>query len=364
MDAKTDGGMEETAPSGEDGAGDALGASVTYPYPEPPLPGETIELAPGVHWHRTPLPFKLNHINLWLIEDTEGWIVVDCGFSLDETKEAWRRLFAEAMEGRPITRIIVTHYHPDHMGLAAWLAARSGAEVVMTKIEWQTAKNAFAGVTNDVTPWAAFYRSHGLDPSYDETIRLRGNTYRRGVPELPAATVPMKDADEIALGGHDWRVIVGRGHAPEHAALYCKDLNVLISGDQILPRITPNISLRFFDPDADPLGLYLASFAPFRPLPADVFVLPSHNLPFYGLGPRIDQILDHHDDRLQTVLDHCDTPMTAAELIPHLFKRKLDAHGVSFAMGECLAHIRHLELKGRLRRITGDDGIHRFVRID
>ena len=360
MDAKTDGGMDETAPRGEDTAG----ARVTHPYSEPPALGETIELAPGVHWHRMPLPFKLNHINLWLIEDTEGWIVVDCGFALDEAKEAWRRLFAEPMEGRPITRIIVTHYHPDHMGLAAWLAAYSGAEVVMTETEWLTAQAAFGGITNDVKSWTAFYHTHGLDPSYDKTIKMRGNTYRRGVPEIPAATRPMKDNDEIAIGGHDWRVIVGRGHAPEHAALFCQDLNVLISGDQILPRITPNISLRHFDPDADPLGLYLASFAAFRPLPADVFVLPSHDLPFYGLGPRIDQLERHHDARLQDVLDNSETPMTAAELIPHLFKRKLDAHGVSFAMGECLAHIRYLELKGRLRRITGDDGIHRFIRID
>ena len=335
---------------------------ISHPFPEPPAPGAALEVASGVYWLRMPLPFALDHVNLWLLEDGAGWSAVDCGFALDETRQAWRQIFAGVMQGRPMRRLFVTHHHPDHLGLAAWLAGRWRAEIAMTAGEWRAARAAFEGVTTDPEAWIAFFRSHGLAETHDATIRSRGPTYRRGVPELPDAVQHMAEGDELAIDGRSWRVIVGQGHAPEHASLYCRELNVLIAGDQILPRITPNISVRHYEPEGDPLGVYLASLEKFRALPAGTFVLPSHDLPFVGLSARLDGLLRHHEARLKTVLAACAEPISAADLIPYLFKRKLDAHGLSFAMGESLAHAQYLAHRGRLARVTGADGIFRFVR--
>lgn len=335
---------------------------MSRPFPEPPAPGAALEVASGVYWLRMPLPFALDHVNLWLLEDGGGWTAVDCGFALDETRAAWRQIFAGPMRGRPMRRLIVTHHHPDHLGLAAWLADRWGAETLMTAREWRAARAAFEGVTTDPEAWIAFFRGHGLAERHDASIRSRGPTYLRGVPELPASVDHMGEGDELAIDRRSWRVIVGRGHAPAHASLFCRELNVLIAGDQILPRITPNISVRHYEPEGDPLGLYLASLEQFHALPADTLVLPSHDLPFVGLSARLDGLLRHHEARLETVLAACAEPISAAELIPHLFKRKLDAHGLSFAMGESLAHAHYLLHRGRLERIEGADGIYRFVR--
>jgi glyoxylase-like metal-dependent hydrolase (beta-lactamase superfamily II) len=327
----------------------------------PPPPGETTAIAPGVLWLRMPLPFALDHINLWLVEDGAGWTVVDAGYAMLETKALWERIFAERLGGRPVTRIIVTHYHPDHIGLAGWLAERWQAPLWITEKEWLHARVMSRGSEDFVGLRRDFARRAGLDAAASELFGEREKSYRRGVPSVPPAFRRIADGMAIEIGGREWRVVVGEGHAPELACLYCAAAGVLIAGDQVLPKISPNVSVQAHEPEGDPLAKYLASLARLREmLPAETLVLPSHNLPFYGLHARIDELAAHHAQRCDEVLAACERPRSAVDLLPVLFRRPLDRHQTAFALGEALAHLHYLEGRGDLGREHGADGIDRF----
>lgn len=334
-----------------------------YPFVEAPAPANIVPVAPGIGWLRMPLPFALDHINLWLLEDGDGWTIVDTGIDREEVQALWRRLFAGAMAGRPVRRVVVTHFHPDHIGLAGWLGQETGAPVWATQTEWLMATALFRDTEGENgVQQLAFYRENGLSADWLEALGGRGNKYRERVSAPPAAYRRLVDGEEFVVGRHRWRVIVGTGHAPEHACLYCPDLKVLISGDQILPRITPNVSLFAAEPEADPLAQFLGSLDRFADLPADTLVLPSHGYPFRGLHARTAALKRHHEDRLAEILAACDDPRSAAEIIPVLFRRELDAHQIAFAMGESLSHLAHLAARGDLVRERGSDGIQRYGR--
>jgi glyoxylase-like metal-dependent hydrolase (beta-lactamase superfamily II) len=334
-----------------------------FPSETPPRPGEALSVAPGIFWLRMPLPFALDHINLWLVEDRAGWTVIDTGYASTASMAAWERIFVDCLGGRPISRIIVTHYHPDHIGLAQWLAARWQAPLWITEKEWLYARmmsrecDDFARLRRD---WA---RRAGLDAAASELFGDREASYRRGVPAVPAAFHRLADGAIVDIDGRQWRVVVGEGHAPEHACLDCTELGVLIAGDQVLPRISPNISLQPHEPDGDPLARYLASLARLREaVRPDNLVLPSHGLPFFGLQPRIDALAAHHRARCAEVVAACERPLSAADLLPLLFRRPLDRHQTAFALGEALAHLHYLAGKGMLERSLSGDGVERFRR--
>lgn len=338
-------------------------SALAYPFPAVPAPGVGIEIAPGVHWLRMPLPFALDHINLWALEDGDGWTLVDCGYALDTVKDLWEQLFAGLLQGRPVRRLIVTHYHPDHVGLAAWIAERFGAPVWMTEAEFLTAHavwNGYGGYERGAV--LELFRAHGLDSKYLAAFSARESAYKRGVPTLPAAFRRIIDNDEILIGGRAWRVVEGHGHSPEHAALHCPELGVFISGDMVLPRISTNISVWAKEPDGDPLGRFLESQARYRNLPGDTLVLPSHGRVFHGLHRRIGELVAHHAERLEAVRDACVAPRSAGDLLPVLFARELDVHQVFFAIGESIAHLNHLMHRGEVERISGGDGLFRFCR--
>jgi glyoxylase-like metal-dependent hydrolase (beta-lactamase superfamily II) len=338
--------------------------SLEFPYPDLPAPGTTIEVAPGIRWLRMPLPFALDHINLWLLEDEGGWTIVDTGFGRgEETRNLWDQVFAATLGGRPVRKVIVTHFHPDHMGLAGWLCERFGVELWTTQAEWLTAHLVRQGWSGgDVEKRIQHYRRNGLPEDKLDAFRQRGNPYAANVAPVPVTFRRIMEGDEIPINGQRWRIIIGYGHAPEHACLYNPALDVLISGDQVLPKITTNVSVWPDQPDSDPLKLYLDSIAYFRPLPDSALVLPSHGYPFRGLHLRLHQLAHHHDDRLARTLEACATPRSGAEIIPVLFRRQLDIHQLSFAIGEALAHLHYLVGRGELRRETDGEGMHRFVR--
>jgi len=334
-----------------------------YPFAIPPAPGTTIEVAHGVHWLRMALPFQLDHINLWLLEDGDGWLQVDTGLGNEPTRMSWEKIIAEKTVDRPVKRVLVTHYHPDHAGNAAWLCERFDAPLLMTRGEFLTvhaARNSTAGYTTEAQ--LELFRANGLDDARGAELLLRGGLYRSMVPGFPVSHRRLFEGEQIVAGGREWKVILGYGHAPEHVSLYCAALNVLVSGDMLLPRISTNVAVRPIDPQSNPLRLFLESIRRYRELPADMLVLPSHGLPFRGAHARIAQLEAHHAERLAELQAACTVaPRTANDVLELLFRRKLDTSQIFFAMGESIAHLHYLHYDGQLARNVGADGVVRFA---
>jgi glyoxylase-like metal-dependent hydrolase (beta-lactamase superfamily II) len=340
-------------------------AALRFPHAAAPAPGSVQAIAPGVLWLRMPLPFALDHINLWLVEDGAGWAIVDTGINDAVTKELWERILAAPLlGGRPITRLICTHYHPDHIGLAGWLTERLGIELWATETEWRFGYERSRSLEDGIHPAISeLYLRVGL-PDAPHTLGIaRGSHYRTRVSPVPEHHRCLTDGMELAIGGRLWRVVIGRGHAPEHACLFCPELDLLIAGDQVLPKISPNVSLWPMDLDPDPLGSFLASLDTLRrAVPATSLILPSHNLPFYGLHTRLDQLRSHHRQRLLEIETACAEPRSAAEIVPLLFTRALDPHQLGFAVGETVAHLEYATNTGRLDRTERPDGVWLFQR--
>jgi glyoxylase-like metal-dependent hydrolase (beta-lactamase superfamily II) len=344
--------------------------------PTLPEPGRTLEVSPGVRWLRMPLPFALDHINLWLLRDrqggVEGWTIVDCGIDNAATRALWEQVFEHELQGLPVLRVVCTHMHPDHIGLAHWLCERfstpqaPGGEcrLWISATDWNAARVASQSTTGFGGEAAArFFARHGLtDPAALEQVRARSGYYPSLVPAVPRTFKRLMDGTSFDIGGTPWRCIAGYGHAPEHIALYNESAGVLISGDMVLPRISTNVSVFDIEPEADPLPLYLRSIEAMRALPPGVRVLPSHGRPFVGLHERIGQLQAHHDARLADVLQACaEAPRSAAELLQVLFKRPLDLHQTTFAMGEAVAHLHALLGQEWLGQELGSDGVMRFA---
>lgn len=341
--------------------------SLTFPYSEPPAAGASIELFPGVHWIRMPLPFALDHINLWLVEEENGWAVVDTGFGVEATRAIWEQHFAGTMRGKPITRILVTHYHPDHLGNAQWLAERfatSEGPLIpeMSLLELVTA-HAVAGGTgaHQKSALAEFFRSHGLTAEQIEITANRGNTYSFGVPTRPTTCQRIFPGDTVEIGGKLWSAIVGHGHTPEHLSFYCEEAKLLVSGDMLLPKISTNVNVWPVTALSDPVSEYVGSLQAFKYCEEDTLVLPSHGLPFRGIKARVEALETHHEARMNELYAAVLTEAkTAAELIPVLFRRQLDNHQLFFAIAEAVAHVNHGWRVGRLSRTVDSEGIIRF----
>jgi len=345
---------------------------ITYPMGDTlPAPGVAMDVAPGVRWIRMGLPFALDHINLWLLRDrqrvgntlVDGWTVVDCCIDNPLTRAQWEDVFASSLDGLPVLRVIVTHMHPDHIGLAHWLCARWNARLWISATDYYAARAAISsrdGFSGEAG--TDFYTSHGArDEAFLSHVHGRGSYYHSLVPDLPTTYRRMMDGDAIEIGGRTWNCISGYGHAPEHIALHCPGLSVLISGDMVLPRISTNVSVHAAEPEADPLRLFLSSIARYLDLPADTLTLPSHGKPFTGMHVRIGQLQSHHQDRLQEILEASRTgPLSATDVLPVMFKRPLDPHQMTFALGEALAHLHLLWLDGRFDRVMDAKGVYRF----
>jgi glyoxylase-like metal-dependent hydrolase (beta-lactamase superfamily II) len=338
--------------------------SLVFPVPEPPGPGEVKEMAPGILWARIALPFRLNHINVYLIDDGEGWAILDTGIGNDATRQAWEALAAGPLAGRRFTRLIVTHFHPDHIGLAGWLCDKFELPLL-------TSQTCYLGCLNislspgamDAKVYRDFYLRHGMDAATTQRVATQGHGYLRMVSGLPPTFNRLVAGDTLKIGGRTFDVLAGNGHAPEQIMLYCAADNVFLAADQVLAKITPNISVWAVDPQGDPLGLYIRSLGDLRQsIPADALVLPGHQLPFYGLHIRSGELIAHHRARCDAIAEACRAaPRSAAELVPVLFSRELDPHQMSFAFSEVQAHVNYMLRRGELEWVVTADGIEAVV---
>jgi len=334
-----------------------LDSAIQFPFAQPPGVGSTIEVAPGILWLRLALPFRLDHVNIYLIEDGPGYAVLDTGIGDERTQAVWEQLLAGLLRARPITRLIVSHFHPDHSGLAGWLAEQTGAPLLMSETEYLMSRviRLDPGAL-DAEPYRSFYLNHGLDEDATHALLSGGNRYLKMTTGLPVTFRRLIAGEVLRIGARSFEVMTGGGHAPEQVMLHSPAERLLLCADQVLARITPNISVHATDPEGDPLGIYLRSLRELRHTVAhDTLVLPGHNLPFIGLHERIEELRAHHDGRCAAIEQACRTrPRTGAELVPVVFKRPIDdPHQMGFAFSEALAHANLMRRQGRLRLVDG-----------
>ncbi len=335
---------------------------LTFPLAAPDREGGVVEVKPGVLWVRLPLDDRLNHINVWLLADGDGWTLVDTGVCSEETQVLWERIFATHVKG-PLKRVICTHYHPDHVGLAGWLHDRTGAEIWMTAVECATARAAILEPTPaQRASEQSFYRGYFADTTASRQQEHFWKLMASMIHPLPAR-VNYIDAPVIRIGEFDWQVIIGRGHSPQHACLYCERLGLLIAGDQVLPGITSNVSVDPLMPDADPLTDFVESCAVLRRLPDDTWVLPSHRDVFIGLHRRIDVLVRAVERRLALIVDTCREPTDADRLMSAIYPGELNELSWRLAVGEMTAYLNRLQLEGRVVRTTAKDGTHRWCAV-
>ncbi|RDV28900.1 MBL fold metallo-hydrolase [Alteromonas aestuariivivens] len=330
-------------------------------YLDFPLPQlqQTVEIMPGVLWLRMPLPFELDHINLYLLESQEGWYLVDTGLNTSLTRECWLAVLDDL--DKPLAGVLVTHMHPDHLGLAGWLCDRFRVPLWMTEREYFAARALLPG-PNDAARWTdeAYFIQAGLPPDMVKERVAGQQGFGAVVSAVPLAYRRLVDGQVLDIGGNSWQVMVGRGHSPEHACLYCADKRVLLAGDHILPSISPNIGCYATEPEADSLRDYFESLMPFSALPDDVIVLPAHNRPFRRVADRVISLVQHHYTHLNALLDFCYQPRTLYECLPTLFNRKLTGYNLYFAVAECLAHLNFLLSERRMGRRMNNAGVYEY----
>lgn len=325
-----------------------------YPF-ETPAAGGSAVVAPGVTWLRMPLPITLNHINLWAVQDEGGWAVFDTGMCNETGTQAWRHWWAEAAGTGTITRVFVTHMHPDHIGLSGWITRKFNCQLWMTRLEYLTCRMLVSDTGREApADGVNFYQRAGWSENALETYRTRFGNFGKYIHPLPDSYRRVSDGERLRIGAHEWEVVVGSGHSPEHACFYCAELKLLISGDQVLPRISSNVSVYPTEPDGDPMRDWLDSLAEIRRrVPDDVLVLPAHNDAFRGLHARLDYLMDAQERSLQRLLRTLSEPRRVVDVFPTLFGRAIgeaDTNLLSMATGEALACLNHLVYRGLVAR--------------
>jgi glyoxylase-like metal-dependent hydrolase (beta-lactamase superfamily II) len=355
--------MQSPAPSPKP-SGNLAGDDLDFPHQAPPGVGQTIEVAPGILWARMALPFLLDHVNLYFIDDGDGWTLIDTGIGDKATLAAWQPLLGSVLADRPLTRIVATHFHPDHVGAAGFLLKHFDVPLYMSATEYLSCLNLHLDPgALEAEHYRRFYLEHGLDAVTTQAVVTGGHHYLRLLSGLPPTYHRVVAGDVLRIGGREFEALTGGGHSPEQIMLVCHADRIFLSADQVLAKISPNISVQAVDPEGDPLGMYVRSLTALRRnIGPDVLVLPGHNLPFYGVQRRIDGLIAHHESRCDRILRACATePRSAAELVPFVFTRKLDPHQMGFAFGEVLAHVNYMLRLGRLKPAATSDGILRSV---
>ncbi|MBS8226801.1 MBL fold metallo-hydrolase [Vannielia litorea] len=336
---------------------------LTFPWETPPAPGEAAEVAPGLLWFRLPLPMALDHVNLYALDEGDGWTLIDSGMNWVKARAQMEQVLAGPMGGKPVRRVVLTHHHPDHIGLAGWLAEQ-GAEIVATRVAWLTARMLqLDEQKRPVEAQKLFWRRAGMDPEiYEKRCNERPFNFADMTVPLPLGFTRIEEGDAITMGGRRWRVRLGQGHAPDHATFWCEDEPVVLGGDQLLPSISPNLGVYPTEPEADPVGEWLESCARLAGHARDdQLVLPGHKLPFTGLPARLVQMADNHHTALARLMEHLSaTPGTAHECFEPIFGRQITGDAYGLALVEAVGHLNHLYVTGKVSREAGPDDAYVF----
>jgi len=333
--------------------------TIRYEFDDKPADDSTQQVADGIHWLRMPLPFAINHINLWLLEDNDGWAVVDTGIHSDVSKNVWKQVISSVMGDKPINHVVVTHLHPDHVGCAGWLTDEFDIDLWMTRDEYLLCRVLVAD-TGRAAPeeGVSFYHAAGFAPEAMHNYQKMFGMFGRYVAPMPEAYKRLKQGDELMFAGHKWEVLIGRGHSPEHACFIDAERNLFISGDQLLPTISSNVSVYPTEPKANPLKDWLDSLRMLKAsLPEDVLVLPAHGKPFRGAHERLDALIAEHVDGLDKLLEHCKEPRRALDTFPALFKSRITDRNLMMATGESVAHLNYLIDEGSVVAETDADDV-------
>ncbi|MGH1370078.1 MAG: MBL fold metallo-hydrolase [Maritimibacter sp.] len=335
-----------------------MSGRLKFPWDSAPDDGEAIEVAPGVLWFRLPLPMKLDHVNVFAFEDEDGWTIIDTGFNSKKTRKIWEQIMAGPLGGKPIARVIVTHHHPDHIGLAGWFQREHNAALITTRTAWLFARMLLLDEQmRPVDETLAYWRSAGMDKDiYEKRLSERPFNFADVVADMPLGFKRIKEGDVIRFGGRDWDVRIGNGHAPEHATFWSRDCDLVVGGDQLLATISPNLGVHATEPEADPIGDWLESCERLAPFADERhLVLPGHKLPYTGLPARIRQLVDNHYSALERLEKYLETPRTCVECFPVLFKRKIGDGEYGLALVEAFGHLNHLYQIGRITRTRRED---------
>lgn len=336
--------------------------ALDYPFQPPEQPGTITEVAAGVYWARIPMPMALDHINVYLLDDGDGWYLVDTGLNTDDSRACWHSLAQHCFPGKPLLGVICTHFHYDHAGLASWLMQEFDAPLYMSHGEYFTMRalaSSNAKVSEDSQ--RTFFKRAGM-PSDRFDRMVNSHKHDPFVPDFPPSFIRLREDESLNIGSRCWRVVVGEGHSPEHACLYAEDDRILLAGDQVLPGISSNILVSDVEPEADPLRLWLGSLDKLRTLAADTLVLPAHGLVFRGLHTRVDQLHAHHQRQLAVLMEpaHRGEHFTAWEAMSRLFQRELKSIELMLALGETLAHLNYLCQSGQLTRLSDENGLDHY----
>lgn len=334
-----------------------------FPISTPPKAGETIEVAPGILWARMPLPYRLDHVNVYFIADDGGWAILDTGLAEDGCRDSWEALLAGPLADASFTKLIVTHAHPDHIGLAGWLCERLNIPLL-------TSLGSYLGCLKiSLDPGAMeqqiyqeFYRAHGMAEDVAAAVRTLGHGYLRLVTPLPKTFQRIMHGDSIMIGGRSFEVLTGEGHAHEQVMLYCRDEKLFLAADEVLTKITPNVSVWAVEPQGNPLNLYMRSLRMIvREIDEGALVLPGHHLPFYGLHQRCQELVAHHRERCDRIVGACrENAQSVADLVPPLFPHIQDVHQLGFAFNEVHAHVNYLVNLGELEQ-SDMNGIQKAI---
>ncbi len=332
---------------------------IDYVFDSAPETGEAQDIAPGIRWLRLPLPFLLNHINVWLLRDGDGWALVDTGIFTNTTREVWDYVLQHHLQGAPITRVLVTHLHPDHVGCAGWMTEKFGVDLWMSREEYLLCRVLVADTGKPAPPAGLrFYSRAGFAPESLDQYAEHFGAFGRVVAPLPEAYCRLHDGQSVRIGDRQWEVVIGRGHSPEHACLYCHELNLMISGDQILPTISSNVSVYPTEPAANPLAHWFESLRKLKEfLPADALVLPAHGEPFTGAHVRLDQLTEEHEQGLEKLKEICGEPKRALDVFPALFKSRITDKNLIMATGEAISHLNYLMDQGEIGCWLDEQGV-------